>query len=239
MSAEYRFTKDNLDMCLKALAKEYRRLIGKRLPAELTLIGGASVLVNYGFRDVTYDIDAIIEAASAMRDAVTNVGDNLDLPIGWINSDFENTSSYTPRLLEHSIYYKTFSNVLTVRTISGEYLVAMKLMAGRRYKNDISDIVGILAEHKRVGKPLSFEQIDKAVKELYDGWEKLPSESGELLHNIMANDDPEGLYEIYRNEEINSKSMLLDFEGSYPGVTNKDNVNEIIAALKKKTEAQR
>ena len=53
MSTEYQFTKENLDTCFRALAKEYRRLIGKNMPAELTLIGGASVLANYGFRDVS------------------------------------------------------------------------------------------------------------------------------------------------------------------------------------------
>ena len=36
-------------------------------------------------------------------------------------------------------YYKTFSNVLQVRTISAEYLIVMKLMAGRQYKNDLSN----------------------------------------------------------------------------------------------------
>jgi hypothetical protein len=37
---------------------------------------------------------------------------------------------------------------VTVRTVTGEYLIAMKLMSGRQYKNDISDIVGILREQR-------------------------------------------------------------------------------------------
>ena len=40
------FTKDNIDLYLKELAKEYRKLVGKGMPAELILIGGASVLIN-------------------------------------------------------------------------------------------------------------------------------------------------------------------------------------------------
>ena len=54
MSSEQRFefTKDNIDTYLKELAKEYRKLVGKNMRAELILIGGASVLVNYGFRDI-------------------------------------------------------------------------------------------------------------------------------------------------------------------------------------------
>ena len=53
-----KFTKDTLDLCLKELAKEYKRLGGKYAPAEIILVGGAAVLTNYGFRDMTTDIDA-------------------------------------------------------------------------------------------------------------------------------------------------------------------------------------
>lgn len=53
------FTKDNLDMYLKELAKEFRKFNGKTMPAEIILVGGAAVLANYGFRNITTDIDAI------------------------------------------------------------------------------------------------------------------------------------------------------------------------------------
>ena len=56
--------KEKLDVYLKELAKEYRRMGGKAMPAELILIGGAAIIVNYGFREMTTDIDAIIHAAS-------------------------------------------------------------------------------------------------------------------------------------------------------------------------------
>ena len=42
------------------------------MPAEITLIGGASILVNYGFRASTYDVDALIQASSAMKDAINS-----------------------------------------------------------------------------------------------------------------------------------------------------------------------
>ena len=43
MSSETRFefTKENIDGFLKELAKEYRKQVGKAMPAELILIGGA------------------------------------------------------------------------------------------------------------------------------------------------------------------------------------------------------
>ena len=87
------FTKENLDFYLKELAKEFRKLNGKAMKAELILIGGASVLANYGFRDMTYDVDAVIFATSAMKDAINRVGDRLALPSGWLNTDFVQTKS--------------------------------------------------------------------------------------------------------------------------------------------------
>ncbi len=68
---EVPFTKENVDGYLKELAKEYRKMIGSYVPAELILIGGAAVLINYGFREMTYDMDAIIQASSSIN------GDNL------------------------------------------------------------------------------------------------------------------------------------------------------------------
>lgn len=232
MSTDIFFTKDNLDNCLRALGKEFRRLNGKSMPAEIILIGGAAVLANYGFRDMTYDIDAVIQAASSMKDAINTVGDSLGLPNGWLNSDFTRTKSYSPKLSQYSVYYKTFSNVLTVRTISGEYLVAMKLMSGRQYKNDISDIIGILREQKEQKKPIAMSDIDKAVTNLYGGWDNMPEEAQQLAESILSSDNLEKLYQQYRSEEKSNKEALVKFEKDYPGVTKEDNLKDIIANLK-------
>ena len=55
------FTKENLDLCLKELAKEHLKRNGKTMPVEIILIGRASVVINYGFRESTYDMDAVIQ----------------------------------------------------------------------------------------------------------------------------------------------------------------------------------
>ena len=98
-----------------------------------------------------YDIDADITASSAMKAAINAVGNRLDSPNGWLNADFKNTSFYSPKLSQYSKYYHTYSNVLNIRTITAEYRIAMKLMSRRRYKKDLSDIVGILSEQERRG----------------------------------------------------------------------------------------
>ena len=88
-------------------------------------------MVGYNFRNSTTDIDALIRASSTMKESINYVADKNGLPNGWLNDDFIHTSSYTPELEEYSIFYKDFYGVITVRVITAEYLVAMKLFSFR------------------------------------------------------------------------------------------------------------
>ncbi len=232
------FTKENLDTYLKELAKEFRRLNGKSMPAEIVLVGGAAILTNYGFRDMTTDIDAVIHAASSMKDAINHVGDKFDLPNGWLNADFMHTGSYSPKIDEFSVYYKSFYGVLSVRTIAAEYLIAMKLRSGRKYKNDLSDVIGILAEHEKKGMPITFEKIDVAVKNLYGGWDSFPEDSKPFIEDALKNGDFENVYASVKNDEIESKDILVDFEKDYPKVAKESNINDILKTLKEKRNKQ-
>ena len=237
MSSDVRFefTKENIDDFLKELAKEYRKQVGKGMPAELILIGGASVLINYGFRNMTTDIDALIHASSAMKDAIHLVGDRFSLPNDWLNSDFRQTDSYSPKLAEFSVYYKTWSNILTVRTISAEYLVAMKLRSGRQYKSDLSDVIGILAEHEKKGVPLRIEQIEKAVSDLYGSWDQLPEASQAFIQNVFQDGRFEQLYSQMAADEKETRSLLIQFEQNYPDILKKENADSVAENLQKKT----
>lgn len=225
---ETAFNKEDLDLYLKELAKAFRKLNGKSIPAEIILIGGASILINYGFRDMTYDMDAIIVSSSAMKQAINQVGDSLGLPNGWLNTDFMKTKSYSPKLIEYSIYYKTFSNILTVRTVTAEYMIAMKLMAGRKYKNDLSDVIGVLKHHKEQGVPITLEQIKKAVVNLYGDWSALPKSSMVFIEQTIAKENYDTTFEEIRDSEIVNKTLLQNFETDYPGVLTEKNLDEIL-----------
>jgi hypothetical protein len=237
MLSEIPFTKENLDTCLSELAKEFRGLNGKNMSAEIILIGGAAVLAKYSFRKMTYDIDATVLASSAMKEAINRVGDRLGLPNGWLNTNFRKTQSYSDKLIGVSTYYKTFSNILEVRTITAEYLIAMKLMSGRQYKNDMSDIAGILWEHQKSGKPITREAVQSAVCELYGDWSKLPEFSKAFFGNILPITDYEALYRQSRDSEKLSKEILLDFEQKYPDTLNAGNIDDIISKAKSKLES--
>ena len=232
MSADVSITKENLDTLLKELAKEFRKLNGTKTPAEIILVGGAAVIANYGFRELTNDIDAMIIASSAMKEAANRVGDRLGLPNGWLNIDFNRTKSFSEKLLLVSKYYKTFSNILQIRTIAAEYLIAMKLMSGREYKYDLSDIAGILLSHDREGSPISKESIDNAIIELYGGWDEVPGESQKVLNALFAGGNYTRAYSELREREIESKEILLEFDKVYPGELDGEKIGEIIKRAK-------
>ncbi|MCM1144453.1 MAG: DUF6036 family nucleotidyltransferase [Lachnoclostridium sp.] len=217
---------------MKELAKEFKKQNGTAVPAEIILIGGAAVLMGYGFREMTTDVDAVIHASSAMKEAVGKVGDRYNLPHGWLNSDFMCTDSYSPKLEQFSVYYKTFSNVLQIRTVSAEYLIAMKLRSGRKYKNDLSDIIGILAEHERRGDPISKDRIEIAVRNLYGNWNGFSADAVSFIHDALEKGNYETIYAAVMEEEKKSKDMLIQFGKKYPGVAAQSNVNEILASLK-------
>ena len=233
MSSE-NFTKENLDTYLKELAKEFRRLNGKSMPAEIVLVGGAAILTNYGFRDMTTDIDAVIHATSSMKEAINRVGDKFHLPNGWLNADFMRTGSYSPKLDEYSVYYKTFYGVLSVRTVSAEYLIAMKLRSGRKYKNDLSDVIGILAEHQKRGTPITLDRINTAVNNLYGGWDGFPKDSKPFIEDALKTADLEAVYTSVKKGETESKDILVGFEKEYPTVATESNIEDILKSLKEK-----
>ena len=111
----------------------------------------------------------------------------------------------------------------------------MKLRAGRQYKSDLSDVLGILSEHEKRGIPITMDQIRKAASDLYGGWAYLPDASRAFIENVMENGQFEQLYEQTLQGEQETKELLSQFEQDYPGKTTKDNVDGIAESLQEKT----
>ncbi len=167
------------------------------------------------------------------------VGDTYNLPNGWLNDDFKWTDSFSGKLSLYSIPYKVFYGSLYIRTISAEYLVAMKLRSGRKYKKDLSDIVGILAEHQERGTPLTMEQIRRAVTELYGDWDVLSEDSRQFIEDTMQRGNYREIYKSVEAEESRSKELLVKFEQDYPGAAKAENVDDIIKSLRKRRDEAR
>ena len=232
----FELTKENLDLYLKAVAKEYKKLNRKGIPAEIIIVGGASILINYSFRLSTTDIDAYTQASSNLKDAINYVADKYDLPNGWLNSDFRMTDSFSEKIFLYSKHYKTFYNIFNVRSVSREYLIAMKMRSGRKYRNDLSDIIGILAEHMSRNDPISLEEIQKAYVDLYGDLNSLSKETADFITSIYSSSDVQMLYQEIKKRETDSKTMLIEFDTKYPGITNESNVNLILETLRKREQ---
>jgi hypothetical protein len=229
------FTKDNIDNLLSQLAKEFKKLNGRKMPAEIVLVGGAAIVTQYGFRASTTDIDAIITASSVMKDAINIVGDRNGLPNGWINQDFMKTSSYSRKIIEFSKHYRTFANILDVRILPSEYNVAMKLASLRQYKYDMSDIVGIVHSEN-----IPREKIEKAVEDLYGSLDKIshPEDAKKLLDSIFSASNLEELYNSTRSSEADNHVVLKELDDKYPELLNQGNIASVLEAAKRKKADQ-
>lgn len=235
MSHKNIINKDNLDIYLKELAKEYKKISGRKMPAEIVIIGGASVLINYGFRFATEDIDCMIASSSAMKDAIYKTAERLGLPDDWINTDFKFTTSYSDKIPLYSKYYKTYSNIVQIRTLNAEYLIAMKLRAARTYKYDLSDIVGVLKEEKKKGNVINKNMIIKASKDLYGDDYKLDSLIEKWLDNTLNDTDFEKQYLEYRKEEEDVRERVIEFRKEHSEFkVNHQNIKDLAEELKKK-----
>lgn len=223
--------KDMIDMYLKELAKEFKRITGRKISAEIIIVGGGSVLLNYDFRMNSVDVDAFNTYDSAIKDAAKLVADKYNLSQQWLNDDFKKTPSYSPRLRQYSSYYKTFSNVLEIRTISREYLVAMKMVSGRKYKNDLSDILGILYYHYKNNDEITYRQIEKAVVDLYSNFDRIKEDVVEFVKTAIENKTFVDGYNLQKETEQSIKDNLIQFEEKYENVLSEDNIDDIINKL--------
>ena len=115
----------------------------------------------------------------------------------------------------------------------------MKLVSGRMYKKDMSDIIGILQEQKENGKPLNYEMIDSAMVKMYNGWDRVSDASREFITNALKMDDYSLEYQkVYENEQAVREEIEI-FTKENPNQLNEDNINDIIEiALSKKENAQ-
>lgn len=229
------FSQDNMNMYLNELAKDIKKTLGRHAQVELILVGGAALFANgHSFRASTMDIDALESYGQSIKDAVRRTGERLSLPDDWLNSDFAKTSSYSHALKQYSKPYKTFCQVLSVRTIGDEYFIAMKLAASRQYKHDLSDIVGVVQHMDKQGITDIENRIKIAFENLYGDWEKLSDNSISTLKIIIDNKAVPNLYEILSEYEKKNKTLLQDFEQNYENVLRENNLDSILQSLRGK-----
>ena len=130
-------SKGELLELLDALAERLRR---RRTVARLYVIGDACMALAYGRNRSTTDVDARVETGhSALLEACHEIAHERGLPQNWLN---EQATSAIPRKPDRRAQTLYDSPHLRVTGASAEYLLAMKLEAGRG--KDIEDISYLL-----------------------------------------------------------------------------------------------
>lgn len=99
-----KITRENAMDIIRLFAKEYKKVLGKT-PAEIIIVGGGSIMLNYKFRYATQDFDVFFQTASSIKDAIVQFADKNNFPRNWMNTDFVKTASYSDALRKVSCHY--------------------------------------------------------------------------------------------------------------------------------------
>ena len=191
-------------------------------------------MLNYKFRDATQDFDVILKTVSEVTDIIKKFADENGLPRDWMNTDFVKTVSYSDKLYEVSKHLWSLNNgTLEIRTVTGVYLIAMKLMAHRDYRNDISDVIGILIEEKEVGMKITYNDIVNAYRKLYRS--EIPVEIEETVKTLtnLQLTELKDLYEQQKKSEQGLGEKIITYIDDGAEI-NTRNVEDVIAAIKRK-----
>lgn len=113
---------------LQALELLGRHLPPVNAPVQIALMGGAALVLLYGARETTKDVDAFILGSSGpvVRDAANLVAAELGLPADWLN---ESAKGYLHGLALGDCVFR--SAKIEVYAVAAEQLLAMKLSAWR------------------------------------------------------------------------------------------------------------
>lgn len=128
---------------LKALDLLARRLPPDQPQVDLIVVGGAAIVLLFGARESTKDVDAFHldpEARRPVADAAASVAVALELPDDWLN---DAAKGYVHGLALGAVLLDT--PALRVRTLSLTQLLAMKLSAWRD-DLDVEDARRLLTE---------------------------------------------------------------------------------------------
>lgn len=123
--AEMALTAEDILKAFRALAAELDR---NQQSAEVVIVGGAALVLLFGARESTKDVDAyfVRPEASLIRNAAASVALGSDLPPDWLN---DAAKGYLVGVSSGEVVFE--SPTLIVRAAAVAQLLAMKLAAWR------------------------------------------------------------------------------------------------------------
>jgi hypothetical protein len=119
-----KFTRRQLENCLELLNAELQKM---GVTGEICIVGGAAMILGFGSRESTRDIDALLISPASVRGAIQRVAEQEKLPSSWLNDEAKGFASTEP------VEAHPLLNLSHLRIISppAAYILAMKCIAAR------------------------------------------------------------------------------------------------------------
>lgn len=119
-----KFTKEQLEQLLVLLNDELQH---SGVTGEICIVGGAAMILAFGSRESTRDIDALLMEPASVRSAALKVAQAHNLPGNWLNDGAKGFAS------GQSLEVKSLLQFSHLRVVAppAEYILAMKCIAAR------------------------------------------------------------------------------------------------------------
>ena len=105
------------------------------------------------------------------------------------------------------------------------------MVSGRKYKNDLSDILGILYYHYKNDDEITYSEIAQAIINLYGDFSRIKDEIVRFVKSAIDKKTFVDGYNLQKKNEQNIKANLIQFEEKYENVLDEDNIDDIINKL--------
>jgi hypothetical protein len=169
-----RFSKDELK---KMLALLNGQLQANGVTGEICIVGGAAMVLAFGSRESTKDIDALVMAPASVRTAAAQLAEVEGFPPNWLNDGAKGFASGQSTEMKEVL---KFSHLRVVAP-SAEYILAMKCLAARvgldeHDKDDTKYLV------KRIGLRNASDVLE--IVEKYYPKERIPAKTQYFIQEV-------------------------------------------------------
>lgn len=161
-----KLTRQRIIAALNALGQKAER---DATYLELCIYGGSAMMLAYGAREATKDVDAIVKPAGSVEGLAREVAQELGLDSTWLNDNVKRflseAGTFAPLRIQE--LEEAAQRYLKITRPSASYLLAMKCLSCRSalpgYPGDMEDIRFLLKKMQI----RSVEQVDEHIARFY------------------------------------------------------------------------
>lgn len=99
--------------------------------ADITIYGGSALMLQYGYRDSTHDVDVVMDKWDefVLKEIAGTLSDELGLDTHWFNNDVQHIIGDREETDLYNVYPSVANPVLRVFTPKPEYMLALQVRA--------------------------------------------------------------------------------------------------------------